>query len=86
MASAKCNDLTLTQKKEICDYKQEHATTTQKLIAELFSHKWIGRIARRKVGNILERNRDWTAIDPHQSKAKSTRKPKFTVLEEALAM
>ena len=38
------------------------------------------------MGNILERKRDWTAINPHQSKAKRARKPKFAVLEEALAM
>ena len=86
MASAKCNDLTLTQKKEICDYKQKHPTTTQELIAKLFLHKWKFRIARRTVGNILERKCDWTAIDSHQSKAKRARKPKFAVLEEALAM
>ena len=85
MASAKRNNLTLTQKKEICDYKQEHPMTTQESIADFFSRKWKVRIART-VGNILERKRDWTAIDPHQSKAKRARKPKFAVLEEALAM
>jgi hypothetical protein len=55
MASAKPRtDLTLAQK-EICEYKQNNQKATQDSIALLFSRKWNLRIARRTVGNILER-------------------------------
>ena len=34
----------------------------------------------------MERKCDWTAINPPPIQAKRARKPKFTVLEEALVM
>lgn len=78
--------LTVAEKKEICKYKEDHQGASQDNIAELFSRKWQKRIARRTVGNVLERKAEWNTIDSHQLKAKKARKPKFAVLEEALAM
>ena len=79
-------DLNLAQKKEVCAYKETNPKATQDSIASLFSRKWDLNIARRTVGNILERKADWDSIDANKLKAKRARKPKFAVLEEALAM
>ena len=76
----------MAQKREICAYKEANQKFTQDAIAEHFSRKWEVKIARRTVGNILERRSEWTAIECHNLKAKRARKPKFAVLEEALAM
>ena len=86
MACKRRTDLTFLQKKEICDYKDAYAKATQDSIAEHFTRKWGTPIARRTVGNILQRKADWTTVEVHQLKAKRSRKPKFAVLEEALAM
>ena len=86
MACKRRTDLTILQKKEICDYKDTYAKATHDLLAEHFTCKWGMPIARRTVGNILQRKADWTTVEVHQFKAKRSRNPKFAVLEETLTM
>ena len=88
---AQC-DLTVSQKKEICEFKDKHAKSTQEQIAEYFSGKWSFHIARRTVGDVLKRKGEtywetyWETQEAHQRSQKHMRKPKFKSLEEALGM
>lgn len=79
-------DISVTQKKEICDFKAKHASATQEQISECFSKKWGINIARRTVGDILKHKADWDICEAHRSKQKRFRKPRFETLEEALGI
>ena len=79
-------ELTVTQKKEICDFKAKHAKSTQEQLSEHFSKKWSFNIARRTIGDVLKRKADWETRENHQSSQKRLRKPKFEALEEALGI
>ena len=64
-------DLTVLQKKEMCEFKAKHAKSTQEQIAEHFSSKWSFRIAQGTVGDIFKRKADWEPKNPI-SAARST--------------
>ena len=55
---AQC-DLTVSQKKEIFEFKVKHAKSTQEQIAEYFPGKWSFHIVQSTVGNVLKRNANW---------------------------
>ena len=87
MSTKRRTDLTVAQKREIYAYKEVNQKFTQDTIAKHpLLHKWEVKIARRTVGNILERRSERTAIECHNTKAKRAKKPRFAVLEEALVM
>jgi hypothetical protein len=79
-------ELTITQKKEICAFKEKNSKSTQEQISEHFSKKWSFHIARRTVGDVLKRKADWEIREAHQLSQKRLKKPKFEVLEETLGM
>ena len=54
----RCN-LTVLQKKEMCEFKTKHAKSTQGQIAEHVSSKWSIHIAQRTVGDVLKCKADW---------------------------
>ena len=56
-------DLTVLQKKEMCEFKTKHAKSTQEQIAERFSSKWNFYSERRKVGDVLKQS-SASFIDP----------------------
>ena len=78
-------DLTILQKKAICEYKDKNSKATQESIADHFSRQFGTSIARRTIGNILEKKNEWLSVDAHHLKCKRSRKPKFALVEEALA-
>ena len=51
-------------------YKEAYAKATQDSIAEHFTCKWGTPIARRTVGNTLQKKADWTTVEVHQLKVK----------------
>jgi hypothetical protein len=73
-------ELTITQKKEICAFKEKNSKSTQEQISEHFSKKWSFHIARRTVGDVLKRKADWEIREAHQLSQKRLREPKFEVL------
>ena len=79
-------ELTITQKQEICTYKEKNTKATQEQLADHFSKQWKTSIARRTIGDILKRKADWDVHKAHQIKVKRMRKPKFEAVEEALGM
>ena len=84
--AAKCSrvDLTMKQKKEICDHKERNPKTMQEIIAEIFSKKWNIKIVRGTVGDILKNRECWSSVEGNLLRAKRMRKPKFGEVEEAL--
>jgi hypothetical protein len=79
-------EISIAQKREICQYKEENPGATQIDIATVFQRKWKTTIARRTVGDILKRKSDWESTEAYQMKTKRAKKPKFEELEHALGL
>ena len=66
MASQGRTDISIVQKKELCQYKEENPGATQGDIATVFQRKWIP--IARTVGDILKRNANWDTSNTYQLK------------------
>ena len=88
MAAAKRSrvDISMKQKREICEYKDSYPQMSQDALSEHFSKKWQVQIARRTVGDILKRKECWSSVEGSVLRAKRLRRPKFQEVEEALAL
>lgn len=77
-------DLSLRQKKEICQYKADNPAITQGELAAHFSVEFKGKIGRSTISDIL-RNRDrWLSASSNDDNAKRFRQGKHPQLEQAL--
>ena len=76
-------ELTVSQKKEICRYYQEHPNTTMNQLKDHFSHCFGLRIGRSTVGTIVSRAEHWNSID-FGDNVRRTPSTKFANMEKAL--
>ena len=74
-------DLTIRQKEEIKDYRDENNVITHQKIAEHFSEKWNIRLARSTISGILRSDMEGQGKSPG---AKRVKKCEYPHLEECL--
>ena len=77
-------DLSLRQKKEICQYKAENPAITQGELAAHFSVEFKGKIGRSTISDILRNKDRWLSASSNDDNAKRFRQGKYPQLEHAL--